>query len=108
MVNILDNGGLAEAYRAYTIFKKNNGEKANQRLPSLEVYNDDQLFFIGFATMWCETKRLGALASQLIEDVHSPSDVRIHATLSNNPDFQNAFQCKAGQSMVNPAPCKVW
>jgi putative endopeptidase len=28
--------------------------------------------------------------------------------VSNMPDFQKAFSCKAGQPMVHVPTCKVW
>ena len=106
MLNIiLDNGGMRESWGAYKMEQEGNEE---QRLPGLENYSSDQLFFISFGNMWCETKSLGALASQLQGDPHSPAPVRVKATLSNMDEFKEAFKCKTGDKMVNDNKCIVW
>ena len=45
--NIADNGGIREAYKAYQRFKKRNTDRLV--LPGLVNYNQEQLFFVGFA-----------------------------------------------------------
>jgi neprilysin len=49
--NIADNGGIREAYRAYKTFTAEHG--AEKRLPGLEQYSADQIFFISYASIWC-------------------------------------------------------
>jgi predicted metalloendopeptidase len=50
--NIADNGGIREAYRAFRRLKARRGmEVLSPRLPGLEEYTPDQLFFIGYATV---------------------------------------------------------
>jgi predicted metalloendopeptidase len=50
--NIADNGGIREAYRAFTRLKTRRGVEAlSPRLPGLEQYSPDQLFFIGYASV---------------------------------------------------------
>lgn len=53
--NIADNGGLREAYRAFKRLKVRRGlDVVSPRMPGLERYSPDQLFFIGYATvMYC-------------------------------------------------------
>jgi len=41
-------------------------------------------------------------------DPHSIPKYRVNNTLSNMPEFQKAFSCKAGSKMVNPNACRVW
>lgn len=123
--NIADNGGLREAYRAYQRFlsKIPNSHSSNNEidglqakdqvpkepsLPGLSSYSGDQLFFMSYAHVWCETKTLGSLVSQLAQDPHPPSQVRVLATLSNMPEFQEAFQCKPSSGMVSKERCKIW
>ena len=96
---------MREAWGAYKLEQKDREEK---RLPGLENFTPDQLFFMSFGNMWCETKSLGALASQLQSDPHSPAPVRVKATLSNMKEFQEAFKCQKGSKMVNEDKCIVW
>jgi predicted metalloendopeptidase len=50
--NIADNGGIREAYRAFSRLKARQGlDVVLPRLPGLEQYSPDQLFFIGYATV---------------------------------------------------------
>jgi endothelin-converting enzyme/putative endopeptidase len=39
---------------------------------------------------------------------HSPGYARINGVVSNMPEFQKAFNCKAGQPMVHTPTCRVW
>ena len=50
-----------------------------------------------------ETKRLRATV-----DPHSPEKYRTNGVVSNMPQFQEAFHCKAGTPMVNQNRCSVW
>jgi predicted metalloendopeptidase len=57
--NIADNGGIREAYRAFKKMKARRGlEDLSPRLPGLERYSPDQLFFISFATVMQCTENL--------------------------------------------------
>ena len=47
-------------------------------------------------------------ASSAVTDPHSPGFARINGVVSNMPEFQKAFGCKAGQPMVHTPTCKVW
>jgi predicted metalloendopeptidase len=50
--NIADNGGIREAYKAFRRLKaRRSVEVLSPRLPGLEQYSPDQLFFIGYASV---------------------------------------------------------
>ncbi|XP_011310973.1 endothelin-converting enzyme 1 isoform X2 [Fopius arisanus] len=104
--NIADNGGIREAYRAYQRLKSRGLRK--QALPGLSEYTQDQLFFLGFAQVWCGNYTNGALKSKLIEGAHAPNHFRVIGTLSNNQEFSRAWNCPLGSSMNPPHKCILW
>ena len=73
-------------------------------------FTPEQQFFLGHAQAWCTNIR-PELARQLVTvDPHAPPKYRVNGPLSNLPQFQQAFGCKAGDRMV-AAPqnrCEVW
>ena len=51
--NVADNGGVREGYRAYKNFLKRSMDgKEEPKLPGLQKYTNDQLFFISFAQVF--------------------------------------------------------
>ena len=100
--DVADLGGLLLAYMAW------KDETKNQKLEPLDDLTPDQRFFVGYGQSWCgqsrdETKRLRANV-----DPHSPEKYRTNGVVSNMPQFQEAFHCKAGSPMVNQNRCRVW
>jgi putative endopeptidase len=100
--DVADLGGLILAYMAWQADTK--GEK----LQPLDDLTPGQRFFVGYGQSWCghtrdETKRLRATV-----DPHSPEKYRTNGVVSNMPEFQEAFHCKAGTAMVNQNRCRVW
>jgi predicted metalloendopeptidase len=47
--NMADNGGMRQAFVAYKKYVADNGP--DQRLPGLQQFSPEQLFFLGFATV---------------------------------------------------------
>ncbi|XP_029435165.1 endothelin-converting enzyme 1 isoform X2 [Rhinatrema bivittatum] len=103
--NIADNGGLKAAYRAYQNWVKKNGEE--EALPTLELSNY-QLFFVGFAQVWCSVRTSESAHEGLITDPHSPSRYRVIGTVSNSQEFSEHFQCPLGSPMNPEHKCEVW
>jgi putative endopeptidase len=100
--DVADLGGLLLAYMAW------QDDTRNQKLEPIEGFTPKQRFFIGYGQSWCgstrdETKRLRATV-----DPHSPDKYRTNGVVSNMPEFQQAFHCKAGAPMVNQNRCRVW
>ncbi|XP_076238295.1 neprilysin-11 [Calliopsis andreniformis] len=104
--NIADNGGIREAFRAYRRLKMRNSSQ--QALPGLAKYSQEQLFFLGFAQVWCGNYTNGALKSKLVQEVHAPNHFRVIGTLSNNADFAKAWNCPVGSPMNPPHKCILW
>uniref|UniRef100_A0A3Q2UDK5 Endothelin-converting enzyme 1 n=1 Tax=Fundulus heteroclitus TaxID=8078 RepID=A0A3Q2UDK5_FUNHE len=103
--NIADNGGLKAAYKAYVNWIKNNGEEA--MLPALGMTNH-QLFFVGFAQVWCAVRTPESSHEGLITDPHSPSRFRVIGTISNSREFSKHFGCKADAPMNPKHKCELW
>ncbi|XP_067950670.1 neprilysin-like isoform X2 [Watersipora subatra] len=103
--NIADNGGIKQSYRAFEKLQEENGQ--DQRLPGLN-YTPNQLFFIGFAQMWCSSARDNSLKLSIEEGAHSPGMFRVIGTLSNFPEFSKQFKCSAGAKMNPTGKCTVW
>jgi putative endopeptidase len=100
--DVADLGGLLLAYMAW------KEDTKGQTLEPIEGLTPDQRFFVGYGQSWCgqtrdETKRMRATV-----DPHSPEKYRTNGVVSNMPEFQEAFHCKAGSPMVNQNRCRVW
>uniref|UniRef100_A0A673Y7K8 endothelin-converting enzyme 1 n=1 Tax=Salmo trutta TaxID=8032 RepID=A0A673Y7K8_SALTR len=103
--NIADNAGLKAAYNAYQAWVQENGEE--KRLPAVNLTND-QLFFVGFAQVWCSVRTPESAHRGLMTDHHSPPKYRVIGTLSNSPAFAEHFQCPTGSPMNSGHRCTVW
>ncbi|XP_072111338.1 endothelin-converting enzyme 2-like isoform X2 [Mobula birostris] len=103
--NIADSGGLKAAYHAYKAWVKRNGEE--KLLPALGL-NNHQLFFVGFAQVWCSVRTPESAHEGLITDPHSPEKIRVIGALSNSKDFAEHFNCLPGTPMNPGKQCEVW
>jgi len=105
--DVADLGGTLLAYIAW----KKQLESPNVGITSVSVvdgYSPDQRFFIGMAQWACENQRPENLRVGAVTNPHSPGYARVNGVVSNMPQFQQAFSCKAGQPMVHAPTCKVW
>ncbi|KAK3784342.1 hypothetical protein RRG08_017916, partial [Elysia crispata] len=103
--NVADNGGLKESWRAYKKLVKEKGEE--KRLPGLGLTHD-QVFFLGYAQIWCDKMTKQRAILSLSNGVHSPGRFRTIGVLQNSPDFAQAFRCPAGSPMNPEKKCSVW
>uniref|UniRef100_A0A8C8RHB8 endothelin-converting enzyme 1 n=1 Tax=Pelusios castaneus TaxID=367368 RepID=A0A8C8RHB8_9SAUR len=103
--NIADNGGLKTAYNAYKAWLRKNGEE--KHLPAVGLTNN-QLFFVGFAQVWCSVRTPESSHEGLVTDPHSPDKFRVIGTLSNTRDFVEHFKCPVGSPMNPGKRCEVW
>jgi putative endopeptidase len=100
--DVADLGGMILAYMAW------QEDTKGQTLEPIEGFTPEQRFFIAYGQSWCastrdETKRMLAAI-----DPHSPDKYRANGVVSNMPEFQQAFHCKAGSAMVRENRCRVW
>eukprot|EP00808_Paulinella_micropora_P029775 g6077.t1 len=103
--NIADNGGVKEAWLAYQSYVRQHGPE--RPLPALGL-SSHQLFYAGFATVWCGKTRKEAELTALSTDPHAPRQFRVMGSLSNSEDFSSAFKCPAKTQMTHDPPCVVW
>ncbi|KAM7359733.1 neprilysin-like 15 [Cochliomyia hominivorax] len=100
---ISDNAALSIAYKAYTQWWENvaNNEAAKQEsLPLLDKYSRTQLFFIGFAQLWCAD-----YAPDIEKFEELPERWRVIGALANLNDFARAYQCDLGNKMNPEQKC---
>jgi endothelin-converting enzyme/putative endopeptidase len=100
--DVADIGGTLLAYIAW--IKQTEG----LTLTPADGFTPDQRFFVGMAQWACENERPENLRVSAITNPHSPGFARINGVVSNMPEFQKAFSCKAGQPMVHTPTCRVW
>ncbi|XGW10612.1 hypothetical protein V3C99_012257 [Haemonchus contortus] len=104
--NIADNGGVKQSLRAYKKYVNRHGEE--MRIEGLEEYNNEQMFFMGYALIWCGHSTKDALIQQILTDPHSPAQYRVNQVLANQPEFAEAFKCAIGTPMNPTKRCAVW
>ncbi len=105
--DIADLGGLILGWMAWKEEMASMPQQAQPAQPR-EGLTPEQRFFIGNAQWACENDRPENLRVTAMTDPHSPGKFRVNGLVVNMPQFQQAFQCKAGQPMVKEKRCRVW
>jgi predicted metalloendopeptidase len=103
--NTADNGGVRIALMALLA----SIAADQQRVPAkIGDYTPEQRLFLGWGQVWCQnqTPEIARLLANVNE--HSPGQFRVNGVVSNMPEFQKAWGCKAGQPMVRANACRVW
>ncbi|KAK8012772.1 endothelin-converting enzyme [Apiospora marii] len=99
--NVADSGGLGLAFEAW---RKLEDASPSPRLPGLEDFTNDQLFFLAFGQTWCQKiPRETLLSDSILANAHSPPFPRILGTAANTKAFRDAFQCKKQETS-----CELW
>lgn len=100
-----DLGGVNLAYRAYMRSREGKGPE-----PTVDGFTPDQQFFLAEAQWRGSIVRPEAARTAVSTDPHPPGKYRVLGPLSNMPEFEKAFSCKAGDPMVRPETerCAVW
>jgi putative endopeptidase len=100
--DVADLGGLILAYHAW------QADTKGQKLEPIDGLTPEQRFFVGYGQSWCGQTRDATKRLRATVDEHSPEKYRTNGVVSNMPEFQEAFHCKAGSPMVNEKRCRVW
>jgi len=98
-------GDLAGAKIAFLAFKK--AEQAKPQ-PTIDGYTPEQQFFISWGQWRGDEIRPETQRTMVQGDPHPIGKYRVIGPLSNLPEFQQAFSCKADAPMVRADRCTVW
>ncbi len=101
-----DNGGIYLALSALAEDLKQQGKTLDDK--DAHGLTNLQRFFIAYAGSWCDQIRPEAARTLILTNPHSVPLLRVNNVVSNMPEFQKAFGCKAGQPMVHATQCRVW
>ncbi|KAF9532319.1 hypothetical protein CPB83DRAFT_847643 [Crepidotus variabilis] len=107
--NIGDTG-LVQAFRAWNAqFEASKKAGYEYLLPGLN-FTREQLFFISFARIWARAMKPAAAVQRIRTDPHSPSRYRVDGTVSNIPEFAQAFKCSKHAKLNPPKEkrCIFW
>jgi len=101
---IADLGGLKLAYRAY--------QRSHQDQPgqALNGFTPEQRLFRSFAKIFGAQQRPDAERLRIATNPHPINRFRVNGSVSNLPEFAQAFGCKPGDPMIRPEEqrCSVW
>ena len=100
--DVADLGGLILAHMAW------QDDTKGEKLEPIEGFTPEQRFFIAYGQSWCGSRRDEIKRMLAAIDPHSPDKYRTNGVVSNMPEFQQAFHCKAGSPMVRENRCRVW
>jgi putative endopeptidase len=102
--NLADLGGLSIAYQA---FKKT---KEGQSSEQIDGFTPDQRFFLSWAQVWRANTRDQEMASRIMTDPHSPSELRCNVPISNLEAWYKAFNVQSTDKMYRPVGdrARIW
>jgi endothelin-converting enzyme/putative endopeptidase len=100
--NAADNGGLRIALMSYVASLTPDQRK------DLDGFTPEQRFFVSYGQSWCENSRPERQRMLAQTNPHAPPRFRVNGVVSNMPEFQKAFSCKADAPMVRKNQCRVW
>jgi endothelin-converting enzyme/putative endopeptidase len=104
--DVADLGGLILGWMAWKEQMATMPQQAQTALR--DGLTPEQRFFVGNAQWACENDRPENQRVHAMTDPHSPGRFRVNGLVVNMPQFQKAFNCKAGQPMVKEKRCRVW
>jgi putative endopeptidase len=101
-----DNGGLRLAFMALSAKLQAAGKSLDER--DADGWTPRQKFFLSYGFSWCNQVRPESMRTQVLTNPHSLHKYRVNNVVSNMPEFQQAFSCKAGTPMARANQCRVW
>jgi len=103
--SIGDLGGAKIAFLAYE-----KSLEGKPRPAEIDGFTPDQQFFLAWGQFRGDEIRPAAQRLMVQTDPHPIAKYRVIGPLSNLPEFQRTFSCKADAAMVRPQTerCEVW
>ncbi len=103
--SIGDLGGVRLAYLAFEM-----SMRGKPRPPDQDGFTPEQQFFISWGQSRGDAIRPEAERQFVLTNPHPVSRYRVIGPLTNLPEFQQAFGCKANDAMVRSAAqrCTIW
>jgi putative endopeptidase len=100
-------GDLAGVRLAYLALQRS---MQRHPIPVIDGFSPEQQFFIAWGQYRGAAESIELQRQMVKEDPHPISKYRVIGPLSNSPEFQQAFACKAGSAMVRSPErrCAVW
>ncbi|XP_002136954.3 endothelin-converting enzyme 2 [Drosophila pseudoobscura] len=107
--NIADNAGVKLAYAAYERWLGQQSEEKRQQetMEGLDL-NNRQLFFVGFAQLWCDDVQTLFKKTVAQTDSHAPGMYRVIGSLSNFQEFSWVFNCSQSAPMDPEYKCSIY
>ncbi|MGD0294461.1 MAG: M13 family metallopeptidase [Terracidiphilus sp.] len=106
--NTADNGGLRIAYMALLDTLAAQKKSIDDKGDKYGGYTEAQLYFLGFAQVWCQNQTEQSARQAALVDPHSPGRWRVNGAVQNFDQFGKAFGCTKGQPMFPATSCRVW
>jgi len=98
--NMADFLGISFAFKAYQNYVALNGVES--RLPGLEQFSPEQIFFISYASSFCTKYANNEILHITLQiDEHTVAPYRVIGALSNSYAFSEHFKCPP--SRMNPS-----
>ncbi len=103
--SIGDLGGAKISYLAYE-----KSLEGKPRPADIDGFTPEQQFFIAWGQFRGDAMRIEWQRLMVQSDPHPVSKFRVIGPLSNLPEFEHTWSCKADAAMVRPADkrCEVW
>ncbi|XP_070388008.1 neprilysin-1-like isoform X1 [Dermacentor albipictus] len=97
--NLADTSAARFSFKSY---RREQGQTKAPALPGFEKYTNDQLYFLSFASIWCNNNKYDP------NSIYSNNHARVNGPLMNLDEFAETFQCPRGSKMNPTRKAPVW
>ncbi|XP_075747604.1 neprilysin-1-like isoform X1 [Rhipicephalus microplus] len=97
--NLADTSAARFSFKSY---RHEQGPTKARVLPGFEKYTNDQLYFLSFASIWCNNNKYDP------NSIYSNNHARVNGPLMNLDEFAETFQCSRGSKMNPTQKAPVW